>query len=81
MVASPLSDHQQNTLEEAEATAAWLAAQTGLLRDFAGQWVAIADRQIVAHGRSFLETLQQARKQGYDDPLMVPVRRPHRAVD
>jgi len=75
MVASPLSDHQANTLQEAEATASWLATQAGLLSEFDGQWVAVADRHIVAHGRSFLETLKQAREQGFDDPLMVPVRR------
>lgn len=81
MVATPLTDHQPNTLSEAEATASWLATQPGLLRDLGGQWVAMADRQIIAHDRSFLEALKQARERGYDDPLMVPVRRPHRTLD
>jgi hypothetical protein len=75
MVASPLPDRQPDTLADAEAAAAWLATQTGLLEDFAGQWVAMADRQIVAHDPSFLSALKQARERGYDDPLMVPVRR------
>jgi GNAT superfamily N-acetyltransferase len=81
MVASPLPDQQPDALADAEATASWLATQTGLLKDYAGQWVAMADRQIVAHDRSFLAALEQARDRGHDDPLMVPVRRPHRAID
>jgi hypothetical protein len=81
MVASPLPDQRPDTLADAEATASWLAVQTGLLRDFAGQWVAVADRLVVAHDRSFLKALEQARERGYDDPLMVPVRRPHRTID
>jgi hypothetical protein len=35
----------------------------------------MANRQIVAHDPSFLSALKQARERGYDDPLMVPVRR------
>jgi hypothetical protein len=81
MIASPLQHHPPDTLADAEATASWLATQTGLLRDFAGQWVAVADRRIIAHDRSFLEALKRARERGYDDPLMVPVRRSHRTID
>jgi len=81
MMASPLPDQQPDTLADAEATASWLATQTGLLQDFAGQWVAMANRQIVAHDQSFLSALKQAQDRGYDDPLMIPVRRPHRTFD
>jgi hypothetical protein len=57
MVASRLPDQQPDTLADAEATAAWLATQTGLLKDFAGQGVALADRQVVEHDRSFRSVL------------------------
>ena len=54
-------------------TLAWLATQSELLRDFEGEWVAIEDRRIVAHGPSVVEVVRQARALGVDDPLLVPV--------
>ena len=81
MVASSLSNQPPHTLAEAEATASWLATQPGILSDFAGEWVAVANKRVVAHDRSFLVAVERARERGYDDPLMVPVRRPHRTIN
>jgi hypothetical protein len=54
-------------------TIQWLATQPGLLASFAGEWVALDRRTIVAHDPSIAEVVRQARERGVDDPLLVPV--------
>ena len=54
-------------------TMRWLAAHPGLLTDYAGEWVALDRRTIVAHHPSIAEAVRQARERGVDDPFLVPV--------
>lgn len=54
-------------------TLAWLATQHDLLHGPEGEWVALDDRRIVAHGPSVGDVVRQARANGADDPLLVPV--------
>ena len=54
-------------------TVEWLATQPGLLTDYAGEWVALDRRSIVAHHPSIVEAVRQARERGVADPLLVPV--------
>jgi hypothetical protein len=44
-----------------------------LLAPYDGEWVAVADERIVAHGEAFDAVAREAKRQGYDDPLLVPV--------
>lgn len=54
-------------------TMQWLATQPGLLAGYAGEWVALERRTIVAHHPSIVEVVRQARERGVDDPFLVPV--------
>ena len=54
-------------------TKQWLASRPGLLTDYAGEWVALEGRTIVAHDPSVVEVVRQARERGVDDPFLVPV--------
>ena len=51
----------------------WLTANPGALADYEDEWVAIADERVIAHGESMVDVMREARRQGYDDPLLVPV--------
>jgi hypothetical protein len=42
------------------------------LDGYIDDWVAIADRRVVAHGTSMVEVVHQASRQGFDDALLVP---------
>jgi hypothetical protein len=44
-----------------------------LLAEYAGEWVALDRRAVVAHQRSIVEVVRQARGRGVDDPFLVPV--------
>ena len=54
-------------------TKLWLATQPGLLASYAGEWVALDRRTIIAHDPSIAEVVRQARERGVDDPFLVPV--------
>ena len=56
-----------------EDTLEWLASQPGLLREYEGEWVALAGRSVVAHAPMMDEAVSLARAAGVDDPLLVPV--------
>jgi hypothetical protein len=56
-----------------QATVDWLATKPGYLRDYEGEWVAFAGRQIVAHGPDLDDVMRLARVRGIGDPLLVPV--------
>lgn len=51
----------------------WLDEHTEALAEYVGQWVAVADDGIVAHGEAFDEVVRDAERQGFDDPLLAPV--------
>ena len=51
----------------------WLGAHPEALADYEGEWVAIADERVIAHGESVTDVVRAAEQQGYDDPLLVPV--------
>lgn len=61
------------TDEEIEATPDWLESQPGLLAPYEDQWVAVADKRVLAHGGSVSEMVEEARRLGYDDPRLIPV--------
>ncbi len=44
-----------------------------MLAPYVGEWVAGWDEHVIAHGESMGEVEEEARRQGYDDPLLVPV--------
>jgi hypothetical protein len=48
----------------------WLAEHPEELTRYPGQFIAIAEGGIVAHGRVFADVLKKARKMGYE-PLMA----------
>jgi len=54
-------------------TIKWLAEHPAVLDDFLDEWVAIADRRVVAHGESVVDVTREAEEQGFNDPLLVPV--------
>lgn len=56
-----------------EATLDWLERNPGMLDAFVGEWVAIAGTTIVAHDPSVRIVTEMAHRQGYDDPLLIPV--------
>ena len=56
-----------------EETIEWLTTQQELLTAYAGEWVAFAERAVVAHGPSVERVVQDARAAGVEDPLLVPV--------
>ena len=51
----------------------WLTSHPGALAAFEDQWVAIAGERVVAHGESMVDVVREAKRQGFDDPLLVPV--------
>ena len=51
----------------------WLTSHPEALADYEGEWVAVADGRVLAHGESVAEVVRSAERQGYDDPLPVPV--------
>ena len=51
----------------------WLTSHPGALADFEDQWVAIAGERVVAHGESMVDVVREAERQGFNDPLLVPV--------
>ncbi len=51
----------------------WLDDHPDAAADYVGQWIAVADDRILAHGTEFDEVVRDAECQGYDDPLLVPV--------
>ena len=55
------------------ATVEWLADHPEVLEEHVGKWVAVADQRVVAHGDSVVVVMHEAKQQGYDDPLLVPV--------
>ena len=59
-----------------DATVAWLAEHPALLEPFVGQWVAVADERVIAHGHSVVDVTEDAARLGYPDPLLVPVMPP-----
>ena len=51
----------------------WLAKHPEVLDGYGFEWVAIADKQVVARGGTFSEAADAAHEQGHDDPLLVPL--------
>ena len=67
------TERKLSTNAELDATQRWLAAHPEVLAGYEDEWVAVADERVIAHGKSVVEVEEEARRQGYDDPLMVPV--------
>ena len=51
----------------------WMSDHPEALEDYVDEWVAIADERVVAHGPSVGDVIDEAKRQGFDDPLLVPV--------
>lgn len=67
------TERHATTTEEHDAAMRWLDANPGALADYVGEWVAIADDRVLAHGEQFDEVVGEAERQGFADPLLVPV--------
>ena len=68
------TERRLSTDAELDATQRWLAAHPEVLVGFQeGEWVAVADERVIAHSTSMEEVEEAARRQGYDDPLLVPI--------
>lgn len=52
---------------------AWLADHPEVLDGYAFEWVAVADKRVVARGETIGEAADAAIAQGFDDPLLVPL--------
>jgi len=48
----------------------WLTQHPEELTRYPGEFIAVADGRVVAHGRVFAEVVKEARKMGYE-PLMA----------
>jgi len=59
--------------DEHRAAMAWLNDHPGVAADYEGEWIAVADGRILAHGESVVDVINHAERQGYGDPLLVPV--------
>lgn len=48
---------------------------TNILKKYKGLWVALLDDQktVVGSGMSLVKALEQARKKGYENPIMMKV--------
>jgi len=51
----------------------WLDAHPEAAAGYQDQWIAVADGRILAHGESVVDVVREAERQGFDDPLLVPV--------
>lgn len=67
------TERRLSTDAELDATQRWLAAHPEVLEGFDDEWVAVADERVIAHGQSVVDVAAEARRQGYDDPLLVPI--------
>ena len=56
----------------------WLTHHPRQVRRFTGQWVAILDEEIVAHGRSVAAVMQAARRRIPSDRLPLVTKIPRR---
>ncbi|HUT37180.1 MAG TPA: DUF5678 domain-containing protein [Planctomycetota bacterium] len=56
--------------DEIEREDQWLADHSEELTRYPGEFIAVADGQIVAHGKIFADVLTEARNLGYE-PLMA----------
>jgi hypothetical protein len=56
-----------------QVTVDWLAAHPEALSSYEDEWVAMVGQQVVGHGPTTTEALAEARANGHDDPLLVPV--------
>ena len=67
------TERRMSTDAELDATQRWLAVHPAVLvRCEEGEWVAVADERVIAHGTS-TEAVEAARRQGNDHPLLVPI--------
>ena len=55
------------------ATMKWMADHPEELEGYDEGWVAVGDQRVIAHGPSLDEVIRKAERQGFDDPLLVPV--------
>ena len=54
----------------------WLADNNSYAEEhLLGQWVAISGDQLVAHGHDLGKVAEDAKKAGYDKPLLTRIRR------
>ena len=68
------TERKLSTRAELDATLHWLAAQPEVLHGLEeGEYAAVADERVLAHGKSLAAVIREARRQGYDDPLLVPI--------
>ena len=67
------TERKLSTNAEIDAVQRWLADHPEVLEPYVGEWVAVWDERVIAHGESMGEVEEEARRQGYDDPLLVPV--------
>lgn len=51
----------------------WLDNHPNVAADYEGEWIAVADGRILAHGESVVDVIKEAERLGYDDPLLAPV--------
>ncbi len=66
-------DHNSTITAAHEAAMQWVDSNSDALAGLVGQWVAVADGRVLSHGESFGDVVDEAKRQGYDDPLLVPV--------
>jgi hypothetical protein len=57
--------------ESRQAELRWLIDQTELRSQFAGQWVAVQGKSLVAHGDKLTTVLDKCRSEGIDNPFVV----------
>ena len=67
------TERKRLTNAEIDEIQRWLAAHPEVLAGYENQWVAVADERVLAHGESMGEVEEEARRQGYDEALLVPV--------
>jgi hypothetical protein len=61
------------TEAELDAAQRWLSENPEVLQGLENQWAAVWEGKLIAHGPSYGDVVDEARRHGYEDPLMVPV--------
>jgi hypothetical protein len=56
---------------EARRSFDWVEAHHDELRGYTGQWIAVANEQVIAHGTDGAVVMRQARERGYARALCL----------
>ena len=56
----------------------WLNEQRELRKRLAGQWVALQEKNLIAHGETLAEVLEKSRAKGFEHPFVTRLPKMHK---